>query len=64
MAAYCLKGGECWGCGACQQEKVVGVCEECGQEIRDYDEHYDFAGELVHYDCLVHWARKYLKMGV
>ena len=63
MAAYCIKGGgECRGCGACRKEpEYIGECEACGGEITEDHEYYDIGGELVHYDCLSIWARRFLK---
>lgn len=37
----------------------IGECAHCGEELHDYDEHYDFDGILVCDECLIDWAKNY-----
>lgn len=61
MSFPCVKGGrECDGCMACKkQAEVIGYCAECDEEIVEGESHYNFYGELVHYECLREWAERY-----
>lgn len=61
MAYQCIKwGGECDGCGSCQEEKPVLYAYN-GTEIYPGDEYYDIDGEIVDDQGLYDWARKYLR---
>lgn len=62
MALGCVHGSrECNGCMRCQYVKryKVGNCEHCSDVIYKDDNYYDIDGEMVHYDCLREWARKF-----
>lgn len=61
MAMTCKNmAAECVGCGACFTEpKPIGRCAACKCSILADEDHYDIEGELVHWDCLSDWARKY-----
>ena len=53
-------------CHIAMQERYAeqhrkGKCVHCGADIHDYDDHYDFDGDLVCDDCLIDWARKFKK---
>lgn len=41
-----------------------GRCAHCRTYIHDYDDHYDFDGELVCDECLIDWAREYRQEGI
>lgn len=36
-----------------------GKCIHCGEDVYDYDDHYDIDGDLIHEDCLSGWAEQY-----
>ena len=61
MAMICKNGArECDGCGSCFTDpKPIGRCAACREPVYGDDDHYDIDGELVHWDCLSDWARKY-----
>lgn len=40
---------------------VVGVCEQCGQEIYAWEDYYDIEGTLLHEDCEYNWLRQFRK---
>ena len=62
MAMHCIHGGECTGCMSCEPKpKIVGYCTHCREAVYGWEEHYDMDGEvLLHSDCLIPWANKYL----
>ena len=62
MAMVCVYGsGECDGCMRCQAERrenVIAVCPCCREEVRAYEDRYEFPdGDIVHEDC----ARDYIR---
>ena len=42
-----------------RKEHIVGVCEKCGEEVLDYEEHYNINGELIHGDCVMDWLEQF-----
>lgn len=41
------------------EDKPVGYCAHCGQEIYEGETVYDIDGELIHEDCLADFAAEY-----
>lgn len=59
MGFYCKRhGGECDGCGECQEARVAMYCDGCGDEIYEYDKYYDINGEAYCEDCLEKYFAK------
>jgi hypothetical protein len=46
---------------SCQVSEEIGICKECGEPIEQGYTYYDIEGELIHEDCLMDWAEKYLR---
>ena len=44
-----------------QERHNIGKCAHCREPVYDYEEHYDFDGDLVHDDCLRGWAENFKK---
>ena len=42
------------------EPKVIGKCEQCGDDICADEDYYDIYGALVHEDCLKDWAKRFL----
>ena len=42
-----------------QERMCKGKCAHCGEDVYEYEEHYDLDGDLVHSDCLMGWADNY-----
>lgn len=36
-----------------------GRCTHCGEDVYDYEDHYDIDGDLFHEECLLDWAQQY-----
>ena len=53
MAMICVNGcRECDGCGACDVKNSSTICAWCGEPISQNENHYNFDGDIVHYDCM------------
>ena len=39
----------------------VGRCAQCGEDVYDYDDYYDFDGDRVHDDCVIDWIAQFKK---
>ena len=39
----------------------VGRCAQCGEDIHDYDDYYDFNGDLTHDECMLDWVAQFKK---
>lgn len=63
MSFPCTKGmRECDGCMQCEKPaEVVGTCAQCREAVLANEEYYDIESELIHWDCLREWAKKYEK---
>lgn len=44
-----------------QQEHRIGRCAQCGEDIHDYDDYYDFDGTIVHDDCVLDYIAQFKK---
>lgn len=39
----------------------VGRCAQCGEDIHDYDDYYDFENDIVHDDCVLDYIAQFKK---
>lgn len=64
MAYACLLGRkeECDGCGACDDERIVARCEQCGEDIYEGEDIYDLEGVFLHEECLYEYMKDYRKV--
>ena len=62
MAMGCIHGGECTGCNRCEpMPQIIGYCSHCKEAIYAWEDHYNIEDDtLLHSDCLVDWADKYI----
>ena len=45
-----------------REQHRVGRCAQCGEDIYDYDDYYEFEdGNLVHDECVIDWIAQFKK---